>query len=49
MAKAVIVSSKELGTNCWLAKRFCGGICERYERCSYPEKKTCKTEPKKEG
>ncbi len=40
--KTAIVSSKELGTNCWLPKRFVpGGRCDRVFRCTYPEKKTC--------
>lgn len=38
-----IVSAKELGTNCWLTRRFIEGTrCERVMRCTYPEKKTCK-------
>ncbi len=42
-AKTAIVSSKELGTNCWLAGRFIEGTrCERVMECTYPEKKTCK-------
>lgn len=37
------VSSKELGTNCWLAKRFIkGSRCPRVVQCKYPEKKGCK-------
>lgn len=41
--KTAIVSSKELGTNCWLAMRFVkgGSRCARVFRCTYPEKKTC--------
>lgn len=36
------VSSKELGTNCWLPKRFLkGSCCDRVWTCSYPEKKHC--------
>ena len=43
MVKTAIVSSKELGTNCWLACRFLeGGRCLRVMRCNYPEKRTCK-------
>lgn len=38
-----IVSSKELGTNCWLSARFIEGKrCCLVMRCTYPEKKTCK-------
>lgn len=37
-----IVSSKELGTRCWLPKRFIKGErCDRVYLCNYPEKKTC--------
>ena len=37
-----IVSSKELGTRCWLAGRFIkGGRCYLVMQCNYPEKKTC--------
>ena len=32
----------ELGSNCWWVARFTGGICDRLERCNYPEKATCK-------
>jgi len=40
--KTAIVSSKELGANCWLTRRFVpGGRCDRVFRCTYPEKKTC--------
>ena len=40
--KVAIVSSKELGTNCRLAKRFIPGHrCERLYRCKYPERKNC--------
>jgi hypothetical protein len=43
MIKTAIVNSKELGTNCWLAKRFTGGSrCCRVMDCTYPEKRTCK-------
>ncbi len=36
------VSSGELGTNCWLPRRFLKGErCERVMRCTYPEKATC--------
>jgi len=42
-AKWGVVSLKELGTNCWLAKRFLkGGRCDRVMECNYPEKATCK-------
>ena len=41
--KAAIVSSKELGTNCWLSFRFIRGMrCPRVFTCDYPEKKTCR-------
>ena len=41
--RTAIVSSKELGTNCWTARRFVkgGSRCDRVMRCNYPEKKTC--------
>ena len=39
--KACVVSIKELGTNCWSPKRFCGGRCSKVFSCKYPEKKTC--------
>jgi len=38
----VIVTSKELGVNCWSSHRFCGGRCQRVMACNYPEKATCK-------
>jgi len=40
---AAEVSSKELGTNCWLPCRFVkeDGRCDRIHTCSYPEKKRC--------
>jgi len=38
-----IVSSKELGTNCWSTARFSEGKrCPRVMQCNYPEKRTCK-------
>jgi len=41
--RVAIVSSKELGTRCWLAARFIeGSRCDRVMACSYPEKKTCR-------
>lgn len=41
--KVAIVNSKDLGTNCWLARRFTGGSrCCRVMTCNYPEKHTCK-------
>lgn len=41
--KTAVVSSKELGTNCWLPKRFIeGSRCCRVMECNYPEKATCK-------
>ena len=44
MSKTTIVKSSELGSNCWLAKRFIEGVsrCPRVMECKYPEKKTCK-------
>ena|GEM_PF-6578447 len=41
--RAAIVSSKELGTNCWLARRFVkdGSRCARLYVCKYSERKTC--------
>jgi len=36
------IKQSELGTNCWLPVRFCGGNCKILEKCKYPEKKTCK-------
>jgi hypothetical protein len=40
--KAAIVSSKELGTNCWSSYRFCYGMrCAKVLTCTYPEKATC--------
>ena len=42
-AKTAIVSSKELGTNCWSSFRFIRGLrCPRVFQCKYPEKETCK-------
>jgi hypothetical protein len=40
--KTAIVHSKDLGQNCWLPARFCGGRCDRVMACTYPEKSTCK-------
>lgn len=41
--KSAIVTSKELGFNCWLPKRFIeGSRCDRVMECTYPEKKACK-------
>lgn len=41
-----IVSSKELGTNCWLPKRFLKGErCDWVWLCKYPERKTCQAVP----
>lgn len=38
-----IVKASELGTRCWLPRRFIEGErCPRVMRCKYPEKKTCK-------
>ena len=36
-----IITVKQLGANCWVAARFCGGRCQRVMECNYPEKKTC--------
>jgi len=38
-----VVSVKELGTNCWLPRRFVtdGTRCSHIWTCSYPEKKIC--------
>ena len=38
-----VVSSEELGTNCWLPRRFVteGSRCERVFTCTYPEKHRC--------
>lgn len=42
-ARTAIVSFKELGSNCWLPRRFIeGNRCPRMMRCRYPERKTCK-------
>lgn len=41
--RAASVSSKELGTNCWLPRHFIEGKrCCQVMQCKYPEKKTCK-------
>jgi len=40
--KTAIIKSSELGTNCWLPVRFCGGRCQHVMTCTYPEKKICK-------
>lgn len=40
--KSVIIKQSELGSNCWLPARFCGGKCWMVLRCHYPEKGTCK-------
>lgn len=38
-----IVTLQELGTRCWLPKRFIqGGRCARVMECNYPEKAKCK-------
>lgn len=42
MKEPVIVSSSQIGTGCWSSVHFMGGVCNRLESCSYPEKKTCK-------
>ena len=40
--KCSVVSSKQLGINCWSAHRFCGGRCKRVMYCTCPEKAECK-------
>jgi len=40
--KVSAVKASELGNNCWLPVRFCGGRCQRVMKCEYPEKKSCK-------
>jgi hypothetical protein len=41
--RTAVVSLQELGTNCWLPKRFIqGGRCARVMECNYPEKAKCK-------
>jgi hypothetical protein len=39
-----IVPLSEAGVNCIAPERFCEGTerCDRWDRCKYPEKKTCK-------
>jgi len=38
-----IISSKELGANCWLPQRITGGQrCDRVYTCAYPERNLCK-------
>ena len=38
-----IVSSNELGLNCWLPARVLEGVrCQRVMECTYPEKATSK-------
>lgn len=38
-----IVSSSELGTDCWSSFRFIRGYrCPRVMECNYPGKKTCR-------
>jgi len=40
--KTAVVSSKELGTNCWSSFRFIKSMrCPRVMRCTYPCKETC--------
>jgi hypothetical protein len=40
--KVKVVMASQLG-NCWLPARFIeGATCGRVEKCTYPEKKTCK-------
>jgi len=40
--KVAIVKASELGTNCWAAERFVGGVCKRVQECKYVEKNACK-------
>lgn len=43
MVKVTTVKFSELGTNCWLPRRFIQGErCQRVFDCHYPEKRTCK-------
>lgn len=43
MAKITAVSSKTVGINCWLPRRFLlGQRCAQVMTCNYPEKRTCK-------
>jgi len=39
-----VVPLSEAGVNCIAPERFCEGTqrCDRWDRCKYPEKKTCK-------
>lgn len=41
--RAAVISLSELGTNCWLPRRFVGDgqRCDRIYTCDYPEKKNC--------
>ncbi len=41
--KVAIISSSELGTKCWLPRRFVedGQRCAKLYVCIYPERKTC--------
>lgn len=40
--RAASVIIQELGTRCWLPRRFIKGKrCDRFYLCKYPEKKTC--------
>ena len=38
--RTAIVTSAQLGVNCWSAKRFTNTChqCDRYDRCRYPER-----------
>lgn len=38
--RTAIVTSSELGANCWSAMRFTRTChkCDRYDRCRYPER-----------
>ena len=41
--KYAVVNFNDLGTSCWLPKRFIQRQrCERVQACKYPEKQTCK-------
>jgi hypothetical protein len=37
-----VISSAQLGTNCWSPRRFVGGRCSHVLYCHYPEKESCK-------
>jgi len=43
-SQTAIVTLKELGINCWAARRFVegGSRCDRFMLCNYPERETCR-------